>query len=308
MGGTDGLVVKLDGFAEVDHSSGEVTRLDFVVANFPVFMQNRLSTGSGGGERAMWLGGLTINTDAWSLVLDKPARNPDISGALREQGGCGVTHVGRLVRRDGARFDPKAVLPPLSQFLSFVAGAYAPALLPDGFDSAGTLTWRRWESLYNVSPLPHRCIFPEFVSVDGRIVIPEFGAVLDSFMSHWSDPNWRELLQLGVDWYLTANTQTNADTVTILAQAGLELAAWHNLVHSGRLSGDGFRRLPAKDLLSLILSDASVAREIPAALGALTTFARARRPGFATWEPWTGLARCDNKRASSPCGIWTSYC
>ena len=213
----------------------------------------------------------------------------DLMKRLRLEGGFGLTHSGRLRRKDKRPFNRKSLMEALaggcSQFLSFVAGAFTGVVLPRGFDCDGEEVWGRWD-VPVIEPLrrARTSCFPQSVIDQGRVRPPNLGAVHERFIDGWNNPSLRELLRFGVGWYLTANPHHNAETRIILAQSGLELGAWTRFVGEDRMSKRGSARLPAAERIRLLIGRCECAGcGVPRGLSALGAYAKTRKPEKQPW-------------------------
>ena len=99
-----------------------LSKVQIHVTDFHGYLGSGITDATGNSS---WAGRLTLNADNWEIVLDAL---PD-SGKRREyasrNGGCAITHVGQISRRDGATFsatDVQSVLETLRLFLTFSRG------------------------------------------------------------------------------------------------------------------------------------------------------------------------------------------
>jgi hypothetical protein len=103
-------------------------------------------------------------------------------------------------------------------------------------------------------------------------------------VTRWSDADWKQVLQLAIDLYVTANHQESSQIGLVIAQSALELLAWAILVERRQtLSPEGFEKLAAADTVRLLLELAGVPRAIPAALNALASTSPPGQKG-GTWR------------------------
>lgn len=265
---------------EESEPNGPLDHVTFNVANHPDF-HGEVLTLSEEDRRQSWVGRNVYGGSTWKLILDSLPRPTD-SVASRLRGyGFAITHVGKLERKDGSSFtvdDAKDILRAISKFLSFVRGAPSTAILPAGIGFNGDVAWEQWPHP-SVAPWRGRTSpFPEHVTEGRQIRHPRVEPVFAFFTDRWNDERWAELLRLGVGWYVTANDHSSSETKIILAQAGLELAAWTAFIPD-RLSKEGFNRLPAHDILRLLASEAQLPTEIPPFLSNAKNFAGEQR-----WE------------------------
>jgi hypothetical protein len=256
----------------------------FDVANFPRFIGDTLESGP-----HLWNGRLHLASGHWRLTLDDvepPTPDPDLHQRLDEEGGYALTHIGKLERSDETSTDRTQlpdVMAALSQFLSFVAGFNTSVILPRGIGPDGATVWERWSPPKTEPWRARISCFPQAIVEERKARPPALAPIFERIMEDWTNPDWRELLTYGVGWYLTINPHPNSETNITLAQAGLELAAWHHFVPN-RMSKTGFDRLNAADKLRLLLTEASIPLTIPEGLPDLHTYAQRNVRGGPPWD------------------------
>jgi hypothetical protein len=93
------------------------------------------------------------------------------------------------------------------------------------------------------------------------------------------------VLKRAVWWYVGASKQAGGtDAAIIIAQAGLELLAWVNLVEKEKLiSQRGYDDLPAADKLRLFIATMKVSMDFPDELDALKSLAEEQEWAVAPW-------------------------
>lgn len=266
-----------------------VAHVVFNVANLQHFDGATLKR-SDGGSSHIWNGRLQWSSDQWTVTLDETEpsfdRLEDLKERLKRGGGYALTHTGKLERKDGASIgheDFREVLAGLSQFFCFIAGANTGVVLPRGIGFDGETVWERWNAPTTEPWRGRISCFPDSIVENQEVRPPELEPVFRRFVDRWTDNEWRELLRYGVGWYMTINPHHNSETRIVLAQAGLELAAWGHFVPK-RMSKSGFEKLPAVDRLRLLLTEAKVPLAVPAGLQALETYAPTTQGGKPPWD------------------------
>ena len=206
---------------------------------------------------------LVLESEEWRISLQEL---PD--GATREawnrikaEGGCFLTHVVKLERKDGKPFsgeDASEQCHLLNNFLSFIKGGKCAPVCGVGLDAAGATTWKTFASPYVGKP-PYSWFTP-FKASQAELLFPLFA-------KRWQQSEeWKDCLHSAIYWYVQANTSGGSpgiDAAIILAQSALERLAYHYLVVDRQMiSGKGFDDLRASDRLRLLFSICGISNEI----------------------------------------------
>jgi len=210
---------------------------------------------------------LVLESEKWRISLQEL---PD--GATREawdrikaEGGCFLTHVAKLERKDGKPFsgeDASEQCHLLNNFLSFVKGGKCAPVCGVGLDAAGATTWKTFASPHAVKP-PYSWFNP-FKASQAELLFPLFA-------KRWQQSEeWKDCLRSAIYWYVQANTSGGSpgiDAAIILAQSALERLAHHHLVIDKKMiSPEGLDRLKTSDRLRLLFSSLN----LPVGIGAAT--------------------------------------
>jgi hypothetical protein len=201
-------------------------------------------------------------------------RTYDLEKKLDAQGGYVITHVGEIVREDGATFTSEQLddlLTCLHHFLSFTLGCWAGVALPIGFDHNGNRVFEQW-GIRRIASGSWNPMGSWFDRHHGELL----SQVFPGFMSLWKNTLWHEPLARAVYWYVGAcmgGFEIGVDAGIILAQTALELLAWTYCVQDRKIvSSEAFKRrsgLSASDKLRLLTSCLNIPKEIPPTLSAL---------------------------------------
>ena len=216
-----------------------------------------------------------LKGDGWSITIAATDKTDEVCKALAAQGGYVVTHMGDIKREDGAPFTSNQLddlLRCLHVFLSFVLGCWAGVAFPAGFDSTGRRVFEQW-GIPTTAPGPWNGTCSWFDTQHGELL----SQVFPGFAALWRDDTWKDSLWKALYWYLAANGQGNASTMTdggtILAQAALELLAWAYCVqHRRMVSPKAFEHrggLEAADRLRLLATSLGIPLDIPRESSAL---------------------------------------
>jgi hypothetical protein len=162
----------------------------------------------------------------WELTIDAVEDYADREREVRLARTGAVTHVGRIRRADDGSFTWDQASQPLAALrflLTFVSGSRVPPLFAVGLTADGHRAVEEWGS-YRRDPfggvLNWCSTFFQAQAIEAL-----WGPVVRS----WDDPEERQLLTVGLEFYLDAQRGRNLETRLVIAQAGLELLAWHFL-------------------------------------------------------------------------------
>ena len=162
----------------------------------------------------------------WELMIDAFEDYADREREVRLARTGAVTHVGRIRRSDGAQFTWEQASQPLGALrflLTFVSGHRVPPLFAVGIAGDGRHAVEEWGS-YRRDP------FGGVLSWCSNLFQAQALETLwEPVVRRWDDPEERQLLTVGLEFYLDAQRGRNLETRLVSAQAGLELLAWHFL-------------------------------------------------------------------------------
>jgi hypothetical protein len=206
----------------------KLRKVIFQVVNFDDFMggKNDLTIRTDTVQRR--IGRITLSWDGWRITIQAVPTIRSLVETLEEDGGFGVTHVGKIERVRGGRFGVKKaseLLDILQLYLSFARGAFVMCPLAAGYDGPD-IVWERW-SAHIVYPWRYHPGW--FSRRPGSLLEDAFPGVAALF----KNPHWRRELRVILYWYLRANNTVEGPGVDggiILSQAALEKLAWVYLV------------------------------------------------------------------------------
>ena len=226
--------------------------------NFPDFHAGQQQADAPAGCRR-----LVLESEEWRIDLQSLPNSATFQAwtRIKEEGGCFLTHVVKLARKDGAAFsvdDAKKQHSILTNFLSFVKGEACKAVCQTGLDTAGARTWQTF-----ASPLTSSNPVSWFEKLQGH----QAETLFPLFVTRWQQSEaWRDCLRHAIYWYSQANTSGRSlgiDSAIILAQAALErLAHHHAVVDRKMISAKGFKGLNAPDKLRMLFSGLKIPLEI----------------------------------------------
>lgn len=198
--------------------AGKINHLIFHLVNFHCgYIGDNIESDS-----ASWRGRISLEALGWLVDIDRFEARVEkrLIDSLRNEGGYAITHSARIQKLDNSLFAPEEaidVLSALSYFLSFVGGIWVSPILPVGFDSNDNCVWKQW-IYYKVSQYKDiKSWFPHGKPSDLNMAFV-------GFMELWIKPDWKEILQLAIHWYVESNLQSGGvEGAIILNQAAFEL-------------------------------------------------------------------------------------
>lgn len=209
---------------------------------------------------------LVLESDEWRISLQSLPNNATCEAwtRIKDEGGCFLTHVAKLERKDGKPFSGEEAREQLllfTSFLSFTKGGKCSTVCEVGFDAVGEKTLETFASP-SISNPPYSWFTPARAS-QAEVLFPLFA-------KRWKQSGeWRDCLRSAIYWYGQANTSGGSpgiDAAIILAQSALERLAHHHLVIDKKMiSLEGLDRLKASDRLRLLFSSLNLPIEIIAA-------------------------------------------
>jgi hypothetical protein len=242
----------------------------FHLPNFAEYIGDWVTDG-----QACWRGRVVYETADWTVTLDQvPNDTGDMFKLLNPTRGYGLTHVGRVVRRDGQVFDlqdAEDVLRALGLLFTFTRGIRVTPVLRVGYGIDDRQKCWDWTA-YNMDPWA-----PQYNwHASGAKLL---GPTLDAVLQRLRDPVWEQPLTRAVKWYVEAyDMPLGSDTGIVFVQVALELLAWTLLIEEAKaISRKGFENLPAADRIRLMLARCGIPLEIPASCAELTRVAKQQK-------------------------------
>jgi hypothetical protein len=196
----------------------EVNRVVFHVVNFPRFLNKSAPKLHHEGRT---LGRVLIRAGDLLLEIQELPETHLLVDRLKEAGGYGITHVGRMSREDAKPFsiaEAEKRLQELYLFLSFARGAWAPPILSVGFDAADEKVYEDW-GIRITTPWESRVSW--FDLHHGEWL----SALYPGFLSLICDGDLGKAVSNALYWYLRSNRGGDGagiDSGIILSQAALE--------------------------------------------------------------------------------------
>lgn len=208
--------------------SDKLRTVIFHVLNFYDFHQGKSDLILRTDTSIRSLGCIVLEGGGWRVTVQALPETKTLVETLNTDGGYAITHVGKLERVRGGRFEPKdalATLEMLRLFLSFARGSFLSCSLAAGYDDSG-MKWEAWGS-HIIYTWRH---YPGWFSGRPATLLEE---LYPGFAALLAAPLWKGPLRAVLYWYLRANNTSEGagvDGGIILAQAALEQLGWVYLV------------------------------------------------------------------------------
>jgi hypothetical protein len=213
------------------------------------------------GEAKYGIEHVDLTSEDWRVELRSLPSTNRTFGQLKEQGGFGLTHIGRFEKTDRSSFagkEAQELLRALRFFLSFAKGIWCEPVCAVGFDNSGDhVCWELWSSPREPWHSPYSWFDPHHCE--------QLVDLFPGFMAKWNHEDWREALHEVIYWYLNANYSSRGiDAGIILTQAAIERLSHELAVRDRRLlSVNGFRDIRASDKFRLLFSTLGIPLDIP---------------------------------------------
>lgn len=229
-----------------------------------------------------WSGRVNLEAEGWSVTIDSLPTHTNIKKALKSQGGCAITHVGKIERSDQGIFtvnQAEELLEALRFFFSFSRGLQTSTILPVGYNVNGDEIWKKWDANHYIKPWQDVCsCFPDFNA-------QSLSELFQGFWRRWQNPIWQEPIIYAIHWYMESMAQAGAvEGSIVLEQAAFELLSRVLIVEDKRsISSNQFETLKAADKLRDLLSESGIPCPVPDSLINLSQLSQ-------EWNSADGLA------------------
>ncbi|MBZ5669764.1 MAG: hypothetical protein LAO04_08545 [Acidobacteriia bacterium] len=260
---------------QVDSGKNSIcARLRFHIPNLPQWLGDPVRTQQGGSA----LKRLSLRYAEWDVTIDAIMFEGRDYAELKNSGGHRLTHVGTLVRRDGASFsltDCESLLECISHFLSFCRGAWTRPILLSAENEGGRVIGRRWASS-TVDRYKSTCSWVPSTEPIAAHLQSAFAGYADA----WFSGLWGDALQTVTQWYVESSTGDVGKSI-ILMQAALELFAWVRLVEEKKVLAKkdwkDNKKTPFSSKLRRLLCLTSIPLSIPPDLSDLSAYCSANQ-------------------------------
>jgi ApeA N-terminal domain 1 len=198
----------------------------------------------------------------WEIIIDQvtfPGKKGSwIFDELQKSGGCAITHVGEIRKKENNPFDyseASELIDLLSDFLSFAMGTRVPIVLSVGHNSNGSKVFEQWGSLFVQSWKSKNSWFPERELQNVPAMFPIF--------VNWSR-DWGQAARTIINMYLNANHNYFRDISIVLSYSNLEMIARVILVEKReRIGASKFDKLLPADKITNLLKELSIPTTFP---------------------------------------------
>ena len=143
-------------------------------------------------------------------------------------------------------------------FLSFTAGRWVGPCLSMGYSATGSNVWRGFD-------VKQTKAYKYQHSWTDHFHVAHFQESFAGFMKRFSSPDWRDVVQIAIHWFIEANGNSGAlEGSIVMIQTGLEMLGSEVLVEQEKwLGAKTFRDMPAADKIRLLLKWAGIPSELP---------------------------------------------
>jgi hypothetical protein len=235
-------------------SNARFTSVVFHLLNFPDFWwKTDICRGC--------LAPIVATFGGWVLTIEDAGISGDVRRQSERDQTYTITHLAEIHRLDGAQFGPAdwaSVDEFLYYTLGFLAGKGSGPALAQGRNETQQIVWRDQLIPSLGHDRHHSHWFP-------RSYPTHIHELIQGAWKRWQAEDEREALQRSIEWYWQCvDRETIIENRLILSQVDLELLSWVIMVEEGgRLSGEGFRKLPASDRIALLANQLGASAAIP---------------------------------------------
>jgi hypothetical protein len=169
-------------------------------------------------QNSSWAGRNEFKVDGWEIIVDEVFDQRERLKRAKKTKGTAITHAVSVRRSDRGAFttdDLDEFQFSLQYFLSFARGLWVAPVLAKGRDEHSKMVWQDWTLR----------IMSQWRSVTSWFPEMHHGALAEGFVSFyhaWQDPEWRDILNLSIYWYLMGNSPGNIDRGIVSACSSLE--------------------------------------------------------------------------------------
>jgi hypothetical protein len=248
----------------------------FHAINFYDFMEGREDLVVSDRSYRGRLSKITLKVGGWHVIVHALSYTGKLIDDLSREGGYAITHIGKIVRRQGGSFsahNAKRMLEILRLFFCFARGTFVGLLLPLGFGESRQRQWAQWGAQHVIYTWGY---YEGWFHGQPASLLED---IFPGFFQLCRDPIWERPLRESMYLYLRANNTSGAgvDGGLIMAQATLEKIAWVYCVESKKLYSEthfSSRGMPASKRIAALLQALGIPLQIPRKLQTLTSAAR----------------------------------
>lgn len=206
--------------------------------------------------KRIWHGRVAASDSDWEVVID-PSGEMDQAAwrRLRDAGGHGFTHIGRLRRRDHSTFSGAsafAVLDRVRVALNIALGRRTTCALPVGW-RAGDPVWVRWRS----APVDRYALASH--CLDESIAAQQLTSILQAALEFTVEPSAWAALRPAAAYYVASNMDVDVELSVAIPVSALQLLAYYRFVTERNvLSETKWKALSTETQLRLLLVDIGV--------------------------------------------------
>ncbi len=242
------------------HENTEMKSLVFHLFNFKEIFRLGPTHQEQVGSTSYSIQHVPLQSKDWKIDLRSLPQSSDTFKKLKERGGYGLTHIGRLVKQDGSSFTGKEALEMmdvLSLFFSFAKGAWCQPICPVGLDENSNKVWESWSS--------PRDFWSKPLSWFDQMKSQQIADLFPGFINRLMNGQWQDTFQEVIYWYLNSNNSSRGiDAGIILTQTAIERLSFEYLVNDHKQMTPGrFRKVPAAEKLRILFLGLNIPEDLP---------------------------------------------
>tara|TARA_R110002095_G_scaffold46513_4_gene41673 strand:+ start:358 stop:1731 length:1374 start_codon:yes stop_codon:yes gene_type:complete len=211
---------------------------------------------------------IKLEADNWLITL-QPYRNiRELNQQAFLKYKTVLSGIGEIKKNDGSQFkivEVQRLIEALHFFLSFVFLEWTPPLLVVGSNKVKEKSWQHCRN-YDVrrSDISGLKSWAPFISED-------LSHAFQCFLVKWSNPEWREPLELSITWLIESTRQSEQSAGAIaFGQIPIEMLAWMVFVDEKTIIADSeFKKLSAASIFQLLLSHCQISLDVPNSMTSL---------------------------------------
>ena len=215
-----------------------------------------------------------LRYENWIIDVIPLVESRDNAAETKRTGIQTVSHVGKIVAKDGGLFSEKdltGLLEALDRFFNFVMGHFCYSICPVGFDEDGKQVYLKFNEPRNTGG-----IYSPFHSVSMTHDIETF---FPNFMALWNDNDFHGTIWDIMYYYNMANDPSHGlEPQTIVAQAALEKICYIYMLKRMKINEKDIQDIrPTSEKIRKVLKDLSLDTKIPSPFSELTAWGDKKR-------------------------------
>lgn len=248
FGSKNTLEGTIKGYSSNGHTN--VNYVSFSVINFQNCLGRYVES-----DTRIYSGRLVFHYNQWQITVDKRSDYDQKPGRimkqLKDRGGYLITHLGRIERTDGEKFDTNDIrhlINSISWLLSFASGRHVGVSLLEG-QYNGEMVW-----FDNTVPIisPWKNNITWFPKQKAEVIEDIFPVVANRLENEYL----AKILRESLSWYVECHSNSIIETKIVSAQTALEMLSWNYLVNqSNQLSKTQFKKKTTSENIRILLQN-----------------------------------------------------